>query len=404
MLSVNVMCTYGEHDILVRCIKSVLEAQVFESIHILLPTNYCKDNLLFDAVENCNTLIVDSNIKIYTHEYEWNNDFSQARNFLLSKTNEKYVLWLDCDDIISKLNIDKWNEIKSLVSFHCPDVLCLTHDCYDNIGVFDCSHKSGKLINKYTMKFDGKIHEEPVSIKMGSKIKTIFVRGISIEHRPIKEPSKSTIRNYEILKQIRNNCQSNESDKYDFFYIRECSLLGYDDECLDLSIDFILNRRGNTVMQYTVACYLSCYYLGQYIKIKENEKFISLAETYARIAMSYCSEMAEPYVYLGRIYIFKGLYKEAIDFLNKALSSNIDINFPAPQKIKMYKEIPSIILAEIYCEIENFENALLYLKYAMETNRDNNLIELNTYALQKIISKNISAKTVSCDFKTLIQQ
>lgn len=38
--------------------------------------------------------------------YKWNNDFSKARNYAISKATSEYVMWLDCDDDLPFATID----------------------------------------------------------------------------------------------------------------------------------------------------------------------------------------------------------------------------------------------------------------------------------------------------------
>lgn len=51
--------------------------------------------------------------KVY--DFEWNNDFAEAKNYAKSKTKKDWILFLDADECISKKDI---KEIKDIIKKH----------------------------------------------------------------------------------------------------------------------------------------------------------------------------------------------------------------------------------------------------------------------------------------------
>jgi hypothetical protein len=51
--------------------------------------------------------------KIY--DFEWIDHFAAARNFVFSKAEMDYILWLDADDMLTEKDREKLIELKNLI-------------------------------------------------------------------------------------------------------------------------------------------------------------------------------------------------------------------------------------------------------------------------------------------------
>ncbi len=74
--------------------------------------NLVDEMIVVDTGSADDTKRVASGMGARVFDFEWNNSFSDARNFSLSKATRKWVLVLDADDVVSERDIDA---IKSLV-------------------------------------------------------------------------------------------------------------------------------------------------------------------------------------------------------------------------------------------------------------------------------------------------
>ncbi len=136
------------------------------------------------------------NIKLF-HK-NWNNDFSEARNFSISKASSKFIIWLDADDRLDKPEILKKikfnfieNEIYALKLINSSD------DTYSyQIRIFP---------NLNNIKFQGKIHEQLIFPRVKFKIK--YLENIKIIHTGYENKEtlkKKQLRNIEILNKIKD--------------------------------------------------------------------------------------------------------------------------------------------------------------------------------------------------------
>jgi glycosyltransferase involved in cell wall biosynthesis len=73
--------------------------------------NLADEMIVVDTGSTDDTKRVASEMGAKVFDFEWNNNFSDARNFSLSKATKKWILVLDADDVISERDVDA---IKSL--------------------------------------------------------------------------------------------------------------------------------------------------------------------------------------------------------------------------------------------------------------------------------------------------
>ena len=62
------------------------------------------------------TVEIVSNYTSKVYSYPWNDDFSDARNYSLSKASMDYCMWMDADDILKEDQKDKFLELKESLS------------------------------------------------------------------------------------------------------------------------------------------------------------------------------------------------------------------------------------------------------------------------------------------------
>jgi len=135
-----------------RCIRRCLDriCNIFEEI-IIVDTGSSDGTL--DIVNEC------SNNKIITFEIPWVDDFSYARNFAISKSNSKYIFFIDADEYLETDRegvIREINEIDSrdakVPTVYCPVIK--NHDGNTSKGIGRIFRNDGEYF------YAGFVHEE----------------------------------------------------------------------------------------------------------------------------------------------------------------------------------------------------------------------------------------------------
>ena len=96
--------------------------------------------------------------KIY--DFQWNDDFSAARNDAFSKASMEYTMWLDADDVIPE---EEQNKIRKLKKELTPDISAVM---MKYVTAFDDSGKPAFLFDRERLlrrekgyRFSGRVHE-----------------------------------------------------------------------------------------------------------------------------------------------------------------------------------------------------------------------------------------------------
>ncbi|MFP3725856.1 glycosyltransferase [Priestia filamentosa] len=148
----------------------------------------------------------------------WENDFSKARNYSLDKATKDWILWLDADETLEKINID---ELKEKMENH--KKLAFEIEIYnqsiENKTPF--IHKSIRFFkNHENIRFMNKIHEQPSINK--KPIPYYDIEGVvgQINHvgyrEDIAKGKNKKQRNFTILK---DELKRNPHDKFLHFNV-----------------------------------------------------------------------------------------------------------------------------------------------------------------------------------------
>jgi len=95
-------------------------------------------------------------------DFEWVDDFSAARNFSISQASHDWILVIDCDEFIEKLN---FQEMQKLMKQFPHAIGQLTRDniCYDqNHNTIHMTDLVERLFNRRIYHYTGTIHEQVV--------------------------------------------------------------------------------------------------------------------------------------------------------------------------------------------------------------------------------------------------
>lgn len=183
-----VMITKNEELKIRRCLESVKD---FVSEIIVVDTG---------SIDKTKEIALEFGAKIF--DYEWNNNFSDARNFAIKQSTGDWNLILDADEFVTNLNIDKLNNFINSKKNIIGKIKVINLFKEDNE-----IKKSNAFISRLTPKdvyFEGSIHEQ-LDVSLPRE-----VVDIEIEHDGYLNTNKFDRNIYLIL----NELKSNSTDSY----------------------------------------------------------------------------------------------------------------------------------------------------------------------------------------------
>ena len=146
-------------------------------------------------------------------DFPWIDDFSAARNFIISKARSEYFMWLDADDCLPAEQASSFSRLKEELSPQTDMVLLPYHTGFDSLGrpAFSCVRE--RLIrNRKGYCFCGRVHE---AIPLSGNV--IF-RDIPVEHR--KKGTSDPERNLKIYQNMISGGEPFEARDL-YYYGRE---------------------------------------------------------------------------------------------------------------------------------------------------------------------------------------
>ncbi|MGG4548791.1 glycosyltransferase [Rossellomorea marisflavi] len=182
--------------------------------------NFVDEVIVVDTGSTDNTKEIAERYSAKVYDYEWNNDFSRARNYSIAQATSEYILILDADESISDPEALK-NDIK------------LNKDCYligiNNFisGGQSFTHKAIRIIkNNIGLKFINELHEyidtkSHLNLKIGEGHTKIIHRGYLDEEFSRKNKSE---RNLKIIKRATKKNPS----AYNYYNLGRCFITAKD--------------------------------------------------------------------------------------------------------------------------------------------------------------------------------
>ncbi|MFB5762021.1 glycosyltransferase [Paenibacillus medicaginis] len=164
------MIVKNEENWLSRCLESIKD--VVDEI-IIVDTG---------STDGTKEIALDYGAVVF--DYEWNDNFADARNFSLEQAKGEWILWLDADEEIERKDRE-----------HIRDVL--SHpECYfgrmkvvNYYGTFPVSYDRAHLMNQYRLfrndpqlRFDGAIHEQLDIEKLNLTSESVVVLPVTLHH------------------------------------------------------------------------------------------------------------------------------------------------------------------------------------------------------------------------------
>ncbi|MDT8899724.1 glycosyltransferase [Anaeroselena agilis] len=94
------------------------------------------------------------------YDFEWINDFAAARNFAFDLATQRYILWLDADEVILPADREKMLVLKSTLGPGVDAVSMLTNLAFDEQGQVTCQIRRNRLVlRERNFRWIGPVHE-----------------------------------------------------------------------------------------------------------------------------------------------------------------------------------------------------------------------------------------------------
>lgn len=245
--------------------------------------------------------------KVY--DFTWEDDFSAARNFAISKASNDYILTIDCDEVITWFDKDKTEQLIQKY----PDMvgrLLRVNEFMRQEDEFGMSEAVDRLFSKKLFKYEGAIQERIVSIdgsRPGHYSFPLSMTHSGYDGNMITRKDR-TVRNREML---LKEYEKNKKDDYVLYqlgktYYAEAdyeNALVYFGKMMKLDVDPNLEYVQNGVEAYGYCL----------VNTDQNSKALDLLKVYN----SY-SELADFVYLMGIIYMNNGLDDRAIAEFRKA--------------------------------------------------------------------------------------
>lgn len=361
------------------CIVKNEEKNILTSINSY--KNIVDEIIIIDTGSTDNTIGICESNGCIVYKYEWDNNFSNARNFGLEKAKYDYILFLDADEYFSPAL--KEDDKKYLIN------LCKNYN-YDGVKIhtYNIDVDTFRVINdKYNLKFfknnkniryRRKIHEtlhhnNRDMITVGTDELCIMHTGYGINRT--KEKS---IRNISILKTL------DDFDTIDYMYlVRENISIGNYDEA-DYYYDLFFKAEDHKeVLEKSDIAYL-IYFYKLYI-LRHNHQS---TKEQLNIMKKEIPHIPEVYYELG-LYYFDVNFDKSYDYLLKAIKKNDDLYNNHEFILNNYSKFESDIYYRLaYIDYINNKDSLAFNRCAVSCMLNNRNVNAFRLLLRLIRKKN----------------
>ena len=336
------------------CIVKNEEKNIEQSINSY--KNAVDEIIIVDTGSTDNTKEICKNLGCKIFDFEWTDDFSEARNFALSKATGDWILFLDADEYFLH-DLDK-NFKYCLIELENNNVdmlKILTYNIDKNTNKQLHTSYGLKIFKNYkNFKYKNAIHEvlDYPCNTLGSITNEFAIIHTGYSSNIISEKPK---RNLNILKQKEKNNKELLTTSDYFYLMRESLSLNLYDEAKKYR-DILFNRKDFYDFIHSMDIGYLSYIYSYHIMCKENlsfdEKLNFLLEALNNV------DVPEIYYNIAVLYLKKD-YKKSHEYLIKAIQKNNDlINIERFSTYCSYEPNIYYLLAKIEFTNKNYDNAL----------------------------------------------
>ncbi|MCL5019252.1 MAG: tetratricopeptide repeat protein [Patescibacteria group bacterium] len=258
----------------------------------------------------------DNGAKVYS--LQWNNDFSEARNFSLSYATKNWILVMDADEALPKEQHPKLLHLIATSQFEAYTVRIKSRIKKDTDEYWVINTHTRLFRNHSGIKFSGRVHEdirpsvEAIGASIGMGDVEIVHYGYSVDVVHLKEKAQ---RNIALLQQT---IRENPDNALSYFYLGEAYSLSEEWSSAVESYRRSLQKENlNTAYRGIVHQNLATALLH----LKKWEE----ARIEARKAFKRDSRLTAPYLIAGSSAFDEGIYDLAIFYLTAYLDHGEEI-------------------------------------------------------------------------------
>lgn len=349
------MIVKNEEEVLARCLDSVKD--IVDEI------------IIVDTGSTDKTISIAKEFTEHVYLFQWQDDFSLARNFSFSKATKDYILWLDADDVIDSENKIRFLNIKETLPQDVDGVVLPYNTAFDKAGKPIFTYFRERIVRRT----DKAIWNEPVHehLSMFGKIVTLDA---AVSHMPEKRHETHPDRNLRIYqKRVENGEKLSTRGK--FYFARELKTHKLLDEAIK-QYDEVLKGKKLWLEDAITASYdlADCY-----VEKGMNDKALEVLFA----SFEYDLPRAEILCRIGAQYVVRKDYPKAIFWYSLALE------VPTPTgwgfSSKAYRDyIPNMQLCMLYSRIGNNEKAFFHHQIVKKLHPDNEKVLYNEKYFQNI--------------------
>lgn len=337
-----------------KCIKSVQE-------HL---GDFVNEYIVVDTGSTDETVELAKKLNCTVDYFEWCNDFSKARNYSISIAKNNWILVLDADEIIIKVDKTKLKEFCSKKNedyYGIIDIQNITSD-----GYIDSTNEVSRVFNKKIYEFKNIIHEQLV--RKDKKEFGAFKLDLVVEHTGyISEIVKEKNKHEKYIKLLLEHLKSHPND---FYMITQLGIIYKQEEKFEEAMEVtskVVFNDDCTAFTYYI-CAVNTY-LSSLINLEQYQAGLVFEKFW-----DYCCE-DDRYVYsMANIYMECKMFEKALDALLICVNrknSNMD---------KRYAYYPLGGLFEIFGELE--QALFCYKKCGDYSNAKSKVIEIEKLVLE----------------------
>ena len=243
-------------------------------------------------------------------DFPWAEDFSAARNFSIQQASHDWILVIDCDEWITKID---YNKLQKLIQLYPHAIGRLKRDnlCYDqNRQTLHSEDLVERLFNRRLYEYEGSIHEQVVkkdrTQAYGMEI-PLWVTHVGYHGTPEEIAAKSE-RN---LRMLKTALEADPNDPYLYYQLGESYMLVGDYESAYSYYDQGFYLDVDETLEYVQLMIVSYGYSMLYTD--RVEKALSIANVYD----AFCDN-ADFVFMMGNIYLKARLNEQALHEFLKA--------------------------------------------------------------------------------------
>lgn len=244
-------------------------------------------------------------------DFAWVNDFSAARNYVISQASHDYILSLDCDEIVTELDFDR---LAILIKQYPQAVgrIAIDNHYFSNQTDTVYRDRLGRFFHRGFFRFDAPIHEQIVHKQAGARYES-YDAPIAVDHvgylGSIEALRPKVERNNTLLFQ---ELEKDPDNPYLYFQIGQSYNMIYDYEnsykYYKEALNYDVNPEEEWVQMMIIAYANSLLHTGREAEALQLE---AVYDAFATTADFLCV--------MGRVYLANGQYVKAMMEFVKAI-------------------------------------------------------------------------------------